>query len=134
MSAQNVELVLALQPRPEVDLATTFRQDAAWAAMSAGLEPFLAPGAVCIPRGYPGNDGVILEGLEGLRPVFLEWLDPWESYRTEIEDAIDLGDRVLVLVRDYGRRSQDAHEVALSSGAVWTVDGGKVTRIEFCAS
>ena len=134
MSKETVELVLALQPPPEMDLAAAFRDEDAWAALAARMQPFLAPGFRCIPRGFPGNDGVVAEGTDGLRAVFREWLDPWESYRTEVEDAIDLGgDRVLVLVHDFGRRSHQTREIALASGAIWTARDGKVTQIEVCA-
>jgi ketosteroid isomerase-like protein len=133
MSQENVDLVLALQPAPDVDLAHLFRDDTSWAALTATLGPALTRDFDCVTLGFPGNDGEISAGIEGLRATFLEWLEPWESYRTEIEEAMDLGDRVVVLVRDFGRRVQQTNEVSLRSAAVWTVDDGKVRRIEFCA-
>jgi ketosteroid isomerase-like protein len=134
MSRENVELVLALQPTPEIDVAQLFRNDAAWATLASRLAPVLAPDFECVTRGFPGNDGATAAGLEGLRAKFLEWLEPWEHYRTEIEEAIDAGDRVILLVRDFGRRTREAHELLLSSGAVWTVADGRVARVEFCAN
>ena len=74
-----------------------------------------------------------LRGIAGMRAVWLEWLAPWESYRTEIEDAIDAGDKVVVLVRDYGLRAEETNEVMLTSAAVSTVREAKITCIEFCA-
>jgi ketosteroid isomerase-like protein len=44
---------------------------------------------------------------------------------------IDLGDRVVSVICDYGRREQGAHEVALKSAAVWTVRDGLIVRVEF---
>jgi ketosteroid isomerase-like protein len=133
MSQENVEMVLGLQPAPDVDLARLFRDDTSWAELTATLGPALTQDFECIPRGFPGNDGERSEGIEGLRAVFLEWLEPWESYRTQIEEAVDLGDRVVVLVRDFARRAQDTNEVSLRSAAIWTVRDGRVRRIEFCA-
>jgi len=46
---------------------------------------------------------------------------------------IDLGDKVLVLVRDFGRRAGDTREVAVTSAAIWTVRDGKVTQVTFYA-
>jgi ketosteroid isomerase-like protein len=69
--------------------------------------------------------------MEGLRAACVEWLDPWESYRTEIEDVIDAGDEVVVLTRDYGRRSGTAAEVSMLGAAVWTVRDGKIARACF---
>ena len=133
MSQENVELVRALQPAPGVDMAELFRDDLSWAALSALLAPALAPDVECVTRGFPGFDDAVSVGLDGLRSAWLEWLAPWSSYRSEVEETIDLGEKVVVLVRDFARRTGDAPEVALTSAAVWTVRDGKVARVEFCA-
>jgi len=70
-------------------------------------------------------------GLEGLRAVWLEWLEPWESYRVEIEELIDAGTDVIVLTRDYGRRPGMTAEVSILAAAVWTMQEGKVARANF---
>jgi hypothetical protein len=53
------------------------------------------------------------------------------GYRTEIEEMIDLGDRVVSVICDYGRREPGAPEVALKSAVVWTVRDGRIVRAEF---
>jgi ketosteroid isomerase-like protein len=131
MSQENVDLVLGLQPRHDLDLVRAMRDGLSWAALSAVLAPALAPDFTCVAHGVPDRDGDVWEGIEGLRRAWLEWLSPWEGYRTEVEDAIDLGDSVIVLVRDFARRAGDAHEVAQTSAAVWTVRDQRVTRVEF---
>ena len=133
MSQENVELVRALQPAPGVDVAELFRDDLSWAALSARLASSFAPDVECVTRGFPGFDDAVSVGLGGLRSLWLEWLAPWRSYRTDVEETIDLGDKVVVLVRDFARRAGGAPEVALTSAAVWTVRDGKVARVEFCA-
>jgi ketosteroid isomerase-like protein len=65
--------------------------------------------------------------------LWLEWLTPWQSYRSELEEVIDLGDDVLALVRDFGRRAEETGEVAIASAAVWTMRDGKVVQITFYA-
>ena len=131
MSQENVDIVLALQPAPGANMAQLFRDDLLWAAVSARLAPALAPEFKAIAHGLPDSQKV--EGVEGLRDSWLQWLAPWESYRAEVEEAIDLGERVVLLIRDYGRRTRDTHEVAITSAALWTVHEGKVTRAEFYA-
>jgi ketosteroid isomerase-like protein len=133
VSQENVEIVRALHPPPDMDLAVAFRDERSWSAFAARLGPTLTKDFECVTHGFPGSDGEISEGIEGLRATFLEWIEPWESYRTEVEEAMDLGDSVLVLVRDFGRRAQQTAEVSVRTGAVWTVRDGKVRRIEFCA-
>lgn len=41
-----------------------------------------------------------------MRTGWLDWLAPWVQYRTEVENVLDAGDRVLVLTRDFGRRNR----------------------------
>ena len=47
--------------------------------------------------------------------------------------AKDLGDRVLLFVRDFGRREGSSQDVVQDAGSVWTLREGKVARAEFYA-
>lgn len=133
MATGNVELVRSLHPAPDVDLAAIYRDDKRWAAAAAILAPAVAPDFMCLAQGYLDAEGERHVGLDGLRRLWLQWLAPWKTYRAEIEDAIEFGDDVLVLVRDFGRDAREAREVAMASAAVWTLRAGKVSRITFCA-
>jgi len=42
--------------------------------------------------------------MNGLMEAWLDWTTPLASYRTEIDDATDLGEQVLLFVRDFARR------------------------------
>ena len=130
MSRENVEVVRALQPEPDVDIATLFRDEAVAERAIQALAPlfvhdFEATATILEPRRYTG--------VEGLRTLWLEWLEPWESYRAEIEDVIDAGDDVVVLTRDYGRRAGMTAEVSVLGAAVWTFREGKIARASFYA-
>jgi ketosteroid isomerase-like protein len=70
-------------------------------------------------------------GFEGLRSAWIDWLEPWASYRSEVEELVDLGDRVAVVVRDFGRRESMEREVDAKGVAVYTFRGDKISRIEF---
>jgi hypothetical protein len=94
-----VALVRSLQPAPEADMAQLFRDDASWTITAAALSAAFAPDAEIVAPGFFDLSGA-LEGIEGLRAGWLQWLAPWESYRSEVEEAIDLGDTVLLLIRD----------------------------------
>jgi ketosteroid isomerase-like protein len=132
MSQQNVELVTRLQVAPEVDLAAVFRSDEMWSAMTDSVDELFHPDCRCVAPGVPGTEAEHV-GLDGLRSAWLQWLEPWLTYRTEIEQAIDGGDRVLLLTRDYGRRAGSEHEIKVDGSAVWTVSDGKISRAEFFA-
>jgi ketosteroid isomerase-like protein len=133
VSHESVELVRSLHPGPATDLARIYRDDLQWAAASALISPAFAPDFKCIAYGYIDAERKSLDGLAGLRHLWLEWLAPWQSYRVEIEELVDLGEDVLALVRDFGRRGGDAGEIAITSAALWTVRDGKVTQIVFYA-
>jgi len=128
-----VKLVVRLQPAPETDLVRLYRNGRAWAAMVEVINPAFHPDVECIMHG-PGGLRERGIGLAGLREIWLDWLAPWIAYRTEIEGAVDLGDRVMVHVRDFGRRAGSEREVAHMGAAIWTVRDGKVTRIDFFAT
>jgi ketosteroid isomerase-like protein len=73
-------------------------------------------------------------GLEGFIQSWRDWLEPWASYRTEVEDLIDLDDRVLVLVRARGRRADTEAEVEAHAASIWTVRDGRVAQLETYAN
>jgi ketosteroid isomerase-like protein len=130
MSEENVEIVKRLQPFPDMDIAETFRDDEMWAAVAGIIAPFFHADCQIVPPGVPGTE-TIHTGLDGLRAAWLEWLEPWVTYRTEIKQALDAGDRVLLLTQDYGRNEQAAPEVKLDGSAVWTISDGRIARAEF---
>ena len=60
----------------------------------------------------------------------LDWTAPWATYTIETERVIDLGDRVLVLNHDRGRRDGGALEVRGRVAALWTIRDGKIARLD----
>ena len=131
MSQENVDLIRGLQPAPEVDVARLFRDDASAEMLLEALAPFVTEDFAC--SGSTSIERVSGVGLDGLREVWLEWLEPWESYRAEIEDVVDAGDQAVVLVRNYGRRKGSDAEVPVRAAAVWTVRDGEIARADFYA-
>jgi ketosteroid isomerase-like protein len=130
LSPQNLELVLALhQPVLGVDLAELFRDDERTERLIYSAAPYYHPDVECAHR-LLGAERTYF-GVQGIRDSWLAWLEPWESYRWELEDAIDCGDRVLLLTHDYGRRRGSSAEVKGNNAALWTIRDGKVARAEF---
>ncbi len=130
--AGNADLIRALLPSPEVDLARLIRDDEAFTATIAAareiLDPELEAAAVWL------GEGRFYRGLEGFRRMWLDWLEPWETYHVRIEGIIEEGDRVAVLVRDQGRHHDSDAEVELLAGSLWTVRAGRLARVEFYAN
>jgi ketosteroid isomerase-like protein len=130
MSQENVELVRSVLPRPETDIIALFTDNSPSGELMQTIAPSLDPDFVAVKH-VPGAAPDTTRGLQGLRAGWLDWLAPWASYRAEIEEMIDLGDRVVAVLCDYARREQDGPEIALKSAAVWTVREGRIVRAEF---
>jgi ketosteroid isomerase-like protein len=128
VSEENVAIVEGLQPDRDVDLARLFRDDAAW-MQAAALGRFRSD-VQCVVH-VIDKEAITYTGLDGFRAAWLDWLKPWVAYRSEIEEAIDCGDRVLLLVRDFGRKEGTEVEVRSNYASIWTVHDGKIARAEF---
>jgi hypothetical protein len=128
MSQENVELVMALQLAPDDDLVQLIGDDEKWAQLVERVAPFVDAGAATVRPGLPGGKTYI--GLDGFRESWLDWLAPWAEYRTEVKEAIDCGERVLLLQSSSGRLKGSTSEVKLAPAVVYTVRHGKIARFE----
>jgi ketosteroid isomerase-like protein len=130
VSQENVDKVMAVIPPPEVDLAELVRSDDLWAQLTTVIGSFFHSDFEC--RSHPfGDDRVYRGGVDAFRAFWLDWLAPWETYRMEeIERAIDCGDRVVVVVRDFGRQKGAEHEVKGRNAGIWTLREGHAIRWE----
>ena len=50
---------------------------------------------------------------------------------TEIDETVDLGDRVFVLFHDFARLKGTMDELNQEPANIWTVHDGKIARAEF---
>jgi ketosteroid isomerase-like protein len=82
------------------------------------------------PWGDPAGRGVY-HGHEGLRQVFREWHEAWESHKADVEELIDAGDdRVISVGTARGRGKASGIEVELPHQAgLWTIRDGRVIRV-----
>jgi ketosteroid isomerase-like protein len=131
MSRENVELVKALQP-VDNDLVELFTVENALDTpmLSASPDSFEDDFEVTFISGEPGVE-IQRRGPEGLVDAWREWLAPWASYRMTLEDVLDAGDNVVVLVHVEGRTAHDDVLMTHDAAAVWSIRRGKITRIGF---
>jgi hypothetical protein len=132
VSQQNVDLVMSFQLASGSDLTRLFRDDSAWEAYREAIEPLVEPD--CQFALVAWGQRLEYTGLDSVRQGWLDWLTPWASYRSETRDVLDVGDQVVVLVRDRGRRHDMDAEVEMLGGGVCLVRNGKIARAEFYAS
>jgi ketosteroid isomerase-like protein len=128
MSQESVELVMGLQRAPDDDFAQLIRDDEMWAQLAEAVAPFVHAEAETVRPGLPG--GRTYTGLDGFRESWLDWLAPYAEYRTEVEEAIDCGERVLLLQSPSGRLEGSTKEVKIAPAVVYTVRDGKIARFE----
>jgi hypothetical protein len=131
MSQENVEIVKAVAPPSGTDLTRFFSDDSGAAERLEAVAPFFRDefefeahgGALATTAG---------SGLQELFEAWRDWTHAFESWRTEVEDFVDVDDhRVLGLIRDHVRpRGGDAEIESLGCN-LWTLRDGKVARIDF---
>jgi len=70
-------------------------------------------------------------GVEGLQAGWREWLEPWEQFRIEFEQNLDVGDgRGLSLVRLRARMKGGA-EISQQGASITQVRDGLVVAVDF---
>src|SRR5919201_3468251 len=131
MARENIEIVRALVPPPEVDLVSLFRDAELYEQAVTALEEIIDPGVQSVAM-WQGADAPVHRGVDGFRQLWLDWLEPWATYHVHAERLVDAGDRVVVLIRDRARRDDAGPEVELISGSVWEVRDGRIVRVQFC--
>src|SRR4051794_14399724 len=78
-----------------------------------------------LPRAAEGT------GPDGFTAVWSDWASAFASFRIEIEDMIDAGDRVVSLVRLIARTRTGDVPIEEKGAAVWTLRNGMLVRAEF---
>ena len=132
MSPINLEVLETLLPGAESDMASLLRDDALFASTAELLEGLVHPDIESVPAWR--GDGITYRGIDGFREMWIDWLQPWATYHVHVDEMIEVGDRVVVLVRDRGRRHDMNAEVELISGSVWSFRDGRIARVEFYAN
>jgi len=131
MSLENVEMVRALQPGPEVDVASVLADEVLAAEWLGEVARYFAPDVRGTMR-FPGMAPVTYAGgIEGLADAWRDWLRSWTSYRFDVEDVLDGGDKVVVVKVGRGKQRAGAPESSLRRAAIWTVTDGVITQVDF---
>jgi ketosteroid isomerase-like protein len=130
VSRSNVELLEEMLPGADTDVARLFRDDSLFTATAKALEDRFHPDVESVPA-WRGPGAPTYKGIDGFREMWIDWLEPWVGYRTQVDEMLEMGDRVVVLVRDRGRRDETDVDVELISGSVWTFRDGRIARVEF---
>jgi len=82
-----------------------------------------------IDPGIPDGGGVFV-GREGVRTYMTRFLAAWDSLTIAAESLKDVGDTVLVKVKQSGTGRGSGVPVDISFFQLWTFRGGNVIRLE----
>ena len=73
-------------------------------------------------------DGGVFHGHDGVAEAVRTWVGAWEDWSLEVEEIVDLGDRVLVDAWERGRGKGSGIEIEHPHIAIVTVRNGKVVH------
>jgi ketosteroid isomerase-like protein len=68
-------------------------------------------------------DGRVLRGFEGTQEWIADTRDTWEGYSQRLEEIVDRGDRIVVVVSISGRGGESGVPVAQELAVVWRFEG-----------
>jgi hypothetical protein len=71
------------------------------------------------------------DGLDGLHAAWQDWLKRRASYRVEVENVIDAGERIVIVHRPHGRPRPGAPEETIRRAGVRTARDPKVVHVDF---
>ena len=73
-------------------------------------------------------EGQVYRGLEGVAEAMRVWTGAWEDWKVDVEDVIDAGDRVLMIVSESGRGKGSGIEIDQKVFVVFTMRDGRIVR------
>ena len=73
--------------------------------------------------------GVVYRGVNGVREFFRDYLGAMDDTGAEVEEWIDGRDRVMAVMRVWGRGRRSGARVEHHEFHVWTVRDGKLARL-----
>lgn len=79
-------------------------------------------------------DGRVFKGFQGTQEWISDTRDTWDDYDQELEEIVDLGDDVLVVLRISARGGGSGVPVTQELAVVWTFEGDKAVRARSFAS
>ena len=82
--------------------------------------------------GWPEQQ--VYHGAEGAMQFLAEWSDAWDAWEMEVEDYIDAGERVVVILNQRGRSKASGIPVDMRFAQVWTLRDGQGIRMQMYAS
>src|SRR4051812_23179976 len=84
-----------------------------------------------VVRDHQSPDQAEYHGLSGMRQWLDDWSAAWEAWHIDVEEILDAGDAVLVLIHHTGRGQTSGMELDSHDGMLFTFRDGKVVSLEY---
>ncbi len=81
---------------------------------------------------WPGRQ--IYPGAEGATQFLAEWAEAWDDWGIEVEEYIDAGEHVVVIISQRGRAKATGIPVHMRFAQVWAFRDGRQIRMQMYAS
>jgi ketosteroid isomerase-like protein len=99
-----------------------------WAASAELFDPDFE--AVFSATAFP--DPGTYRGARSTLDAWTRWLEAWDEFKLELEDAIAIGDGVVVLNRLRARGKASGAAVSDEVGCIFYFNDGRIVRMVFC--
>ena len=74
------------------------------------------------------GDQIVLHGRQALRDWFRDFLEQWDDFRQDVDELVDLGDRVLARGHQSATGKVSGARLEMPVFNVWRFEGGKVVE------
>ena len=69
-------------------------------------------------------------GIREVRQFFASWVAAWAEVRSEVEQLIEAGDRIVALIHGSFQLLEGSQPLESDYAHIWTVRDGKIHRVE----
>jgi ketosteroid isomerase-like protein len=75
-------------------------------------------------------DTGVYRGRESIRAFLAEYLESWERFHQEVEEVVDAGSRIGLILRLRARGRRSGVDVDARYAHVWTMEDGRGVKVE----
>jgi hypothetical protein len=134
VSSDNVELARRIASLvADDDFVAAITDEKRVEEMRTAIVPYVDPDfeVEMVGPEYAAAEPLVHHGIEGYLELWGNWLEPYESYRVELERYFDAGDKVVLFVRQLAQPRLSSAPVVEMSAVMFVFGGGKLMRLEF---
>ncbi len=80
---------------------------------------------------FPALDAPVSYGIAATEQAVESWRGTFDDWRVEIEEAIDGGEHVILVSRQWGTGKESGVPVEFSNAGVYSLRNSKIIRVEY---